>query len=129
MPFLDSITTDAAPQPLGHYSQPMVTPDGTIRVSAQLPLGGGVHPDSRVVEQARQALANVLAIVESTGASGNSIARITVYLSDISDWEVVDAVVGEVPGEHRPARTVLQVSGLHRGFRIAADAVAHRVLS
>ena len=126
MPFLDTVIAVTAPRPLGHCSQAIVTPDGTVWVSAQLPLGGGVDADSGATEQTHQALANIVAIVESAGASVDTIAKITVYLTDISDWEAVDAVIGAVLGEHRPVRTVVQVSGLHQGFRIAAEAVAWR---
>lgn len=127
MTVLDPVATGAAPEPLGHYSQAVVTPDGAVWVSAQLPLGGDVSPGSAVAEQARRALANVVAIVRAAGSAVDSIVKITVYLADISDWEAVDAVVAEMIGEHRPARSVLQISGLHHGFRVAVDAVAARI--
>ncbi|MCX4672193.1 RidA family protein [Streptomyces sp. NBC_01381] len=75
-----------------------VTPDGTVWVSAQLPVGGNAE----------------------------SVAKVQFYLTDIAAWEAVDAVFAEVFGDHRPARAVLQVAGLHHGFRVAADAVARR---
>ena len=127
MPALETVTAAAAPQPFGHYTQATVTPDGTIWVSAQLPAGGGVRADAPLAEQARQALANVLSIVESAGGSAESVAKVQLYLTDIAAWEAVDAVFAEVFGDHRPARAVLHVAGLHHGFRVAADAVAWRV--
>ncbi|MFI7638893.1 RidA family protein [Nonomuraea sp. NPDC049400] len=102
--------------PFGHYSLATVTPDGTIWVSAQLPVGSGISADSSVPRQARQALSNVLSIVESYGGSLESIAKVNLYLTDISDWDAVDTVFAEVFGDHLPARTVLQVGGLHHGF-------------
>lgn len=126
MSALELPTAAAAPTPFGHYSQATVTPDGTIRVSAQLPVGGGVSPASSVPDQARQVLANVMAIVENAGGTVGSVAKVTLYLTDIAGWDAVDAVFGEVFGGHRPARTVLQVAGLHHGFGVAADAVAWR---
>ena len=125
MTFLDAVTTPGAPEPSGHYAQAAVTPDGTIWVSAQLPVG--VSADATVAEQARQTLSNVLSIVEAGGGGVDSVAKVCLYLTDISDWAGVDAVFGEVFGVHRPARAVLQVTGLHHGFRVAADAVAWRV--
>jgi enamine deaminase RidA (YjgF/YER057c/UK114 family) len=119
------VTGSTAPAPFGHYSPATVTPDGAIWVSAQLP-AGGVSPDSPIAEQTQQALSNILSIVESSGGRIESIAKVNLYLTDIADWEAVDAVFGEVFGEHRPARAVLQVAGLHHGFRVAADAVAWR---
>jgi reactive intermediate/imine deaminase len=121
------VATAAAPEPVGHYSQATITPDGTIWVSAQLPVGGGVSPESTVAEQTRQALSNVVSIVESAGGTVDSIARVTVYVTDVADWDAVNAVFSEVFGEHRPARAVLQVAGLHYGFRASADAIGWRV--
>ncbi|QKW05159.1 RidA family protein [Streptomyces sp. NA04227] len=124
MPPLDSLTTSAAPAPFGHYAQATVTPDGTVWVSAQLPVGDGVSADSPVRRQAQQVLANILAVVESAGGSRDSVAKVTVYVTDIAAWDAVDAAFAEAFGGHRPARAVLQVAGLHHGFRVAADAVA-----
>jgi reactive intermediate/imine deaminase len=122
--FVESVTAAEAPEPFGHYAQATVTPDGVIWVSAQLPVG--VSADSTVAEQARQALTNVLSIVAAGGGRTESIAKINLYLNDISDWASVDAVFAAAFGDHRPARAVLQVAGLHHGFRVAADAVAWR---
>ncbi|MFD3635913.1 RidA family protein [Streptomyces sp. NPDC058664] len=127
MPSLRPVTTAAAPAPFGHYAQATVTPDGTIWVSAQLPIGGGVLAESTVSDQTRQALSHVLSVVEAAGGQADSVARVTLYLTDIADWEAVDAVFGEVFGAHRPARAVVQVTGLHHGFSVACDAVAHRL--
>jgi 2-iminobutanoate/2-iminopropanoate deaminase len=113
------------PAPFGHYSPATVTPDGTIWVSAQLPVGGE-SSDSPVTRQTRQALLNVLSIVESFGGKIETVAKVNLYLTDIADWEAADTAFGEVFGDHRPARTVLQVAGLHHGFRVAADAVSWR---
>jgi 2-iminobutanoate/2-iminopropanoate deaminase len=122
--FLDSVATAEVPPPFGHYAQATVTPDSTIWVSAQLPIG--VSADSTAAEQTRQALSHVLSIVEAGGGRAESVAKVNLYLTDISDWTSVDAVFGAMFGDHRPARTVLQVAGLHHGFRVAADAVAWR---
>ncbi|TCC06224.1 RidA family protein [Kribbella soli] len=116
-----------APEPFGHYSPSTISPDGTIWVSAQLPVGGGVRTDSPVPDQARQAILQLLSIVEAAGGTVASIAKVTLYVTDIGDWDAVDAVFAEEFGTHRPARAVLQVAGLHHGFKVAADAVAWRV--
>ncbi|MCM0673325.1 Rid family hydrolase [Micromonospora phytophila] len=125
MMFLESAATAAAPEPFGHYAQATVTPDGIVWVSAQLPVG--VSADSSAAEQARRVLSNVLSIVAAGGGRADSVAKVNLYLTDISDWASVDAVFAAAFGDHRPARAVLQVAGLHHGFRVAADAVAWRV--
>ncbi|MYS33349.1 2-iminobutanoate/2-iminopropanoate deaminase [Streptomyces sp. KhCrAH-43] len=122
-PGLRSVEAPAAPAPFGHYAPATVTPDGTVQVSAQLPVGGGVVATSSLADQTRQALVNVLSVVEAAGGRVDSVARVTLYLTDISDWDSADAVFGEVFGTHRPARTVVQVAGLHHAYRVAAEAV------
>lgn len=125
MTHLERVETTAAPPPFGHYAQATATPDGTVWVSAQLPVG--VPADADTATQARQVLANLLAVVRGAGAEVGSVARVTLYLTDIGDWGAVDAAFGEAFGEHRPARTVVGIDRLHHGFRVAADAVAWRV--
>ncbi|TXS04757.1 RidA family protein [Streptomyces sp. col6] len=120
---LRGVEAPAAPAPFGHYAPATVTPDGTVRVSVQLPVGGGVVATSPPADQTRQALVNVLSVVEAAGGRADSVARVTLYLTDIADWDSADAVFGEVFGAHRPARTVVQVAGLHHDYRVAADAV------
>lgn len=126
-PTLEAVHCPVAPEPHGHYSQGVATAAGTIWISTQLPSGGGVDASSAVRQQVRQALANVVSIVEAAGGTVESIAKVTLYVTDIGAWETVDAVFADVFGAHRPARTVLQVAGLHHGYRVAADAVAYRV--
>ena len=68
-----------------------------------------------------------MTIVEAAGGTVASVLKVTLYLVDIDDWAAVDAAFAEVFGEHRPARAVIQVAGLHHGFRVAADAVGWKV--
>jgi enamine deaminase RidA (YjgF/YER057c/UK114 family) len=96
-------------------------------VSAQLPLGGAVTSDSAVADQARQVLRNIVSIIEAAGGSAASVSKVTLYLTDIDDWDAVDNVFAEVFAAHRPARSVLQLAALRRGFRVSADAVGQRL--
>jgi reactive intermediate/imine deaminase len=123
----EQVMAPKAPAPFGHYAQATVSPDGTIWVSAQLPVApDGSSPSTDVPQQALRALANVLAVVEAAGGTVGSVLKVTLYVADIDDWEGVDAAFADTFGAHRPARAVVQVSGLHHGFAVAADAVAWR---
>ena len=113
---IEPVVAPEAPAPFGHYAPATVSPDGTIWVSAQLPVGGGDSDASAAVpEQTRRALANVVAIVEAAGGTITSVLKVTLYLVDIDDWEPVDAAFADVFSAHRPARAVVQVAGLHHG--------------
>ena len=71
----------------------------------------------------------MVAIVEAAGGTVASVLKVTLYLIDIDDWEAVDRRSPTCSVTHRPARAVVQVAGLHHGFRVAADAIAWRRLS
>lgn len=123
-PMIERVVAPRAPAPFGHYAPGLVSPDGTIWVSAQLPVAGDERDFSAVSQQARRALANVVSIVEAAGGTVASVVKVTLYLVDIDDWAVVDTAFADVFGAHRPARAMVQVAGLHHGFRVAADAIA-----
>jgi reactive intermediate/imine deaminase len=119
------IVTDRAPIARGHYSQ-AIAHAGLLYVSGQLPLDL-TDPERRLEGfdgQARQVLANVIAIVEAAGSSRDLILKTTVYVSGIEHWPRFNAIYAEVMGEHRPARTVVPVTALHYGYLVEMDAVA-----
>ena len=122
---MKSVTTDAAPAARGHYSQAIVH-GGVAYVAGQLPIVPA-DPERKLADfeaQARQVIANVLAIVEAAGSSRELILRTTVYIADISHWPAFNAVYAEMLGGHRPARTVVPVAQLHYGYLVEMDAIA-----
>lgn len=121
---LQIIETPNAPLPAGHYSQATVV-NGLVFVAGQLP----IKPNREKVlgsieEQTLQTLENVKAIVEAAGSDLHHIAKVTVYISDISLWEGVNKVYTEFFGAHKPARAIVPVKDLHYGFLIEIEAVA-----
>jgi 2-iminobutanoate/2-iminopropanoate deaminase len=122
---MKAITTSAAPAARGHYSQAIVHA-GLVYVAGQLPIVPA-DPQKKLVEfeaQARQVIANVIAIVEAAGSSADRIVRATVYIADIGHWPAFNAIYAEMLGTHKPARTVVPVPGLHYGYLVEMDAVA-----
>ena len=84
-------------------------------------------PDRRIEgfeAQARQAIANVLAIIEAAGSSRERLLKVTVYVAGIEHWPRFNAIYAELIGSHRPARTVVPVAELHYGYLVEIDAVA-----
>ena len=122
---MKTVSTHAAPPARGHYSQAVVHA-GLVYVAGQLPLVPD-EPQRRLESfeaQARQVIANVLAIVEAAGSSRERILRATVYIADVSHWPAFDAIYAELLGAHRPARTVVPVAHLHYGYLVEMDAIA-----
>ena len=122
---METIATEGAPAARGHYSQAVVHA-GIVYVAGQLPIVASA-PERRLEgfeAQARQVIANVIAIVEAAGSSRERILRATVYIADLSHWAAFNAVYAEMMGGHRPARTVVPVAQLHFGYLVEMDAIA-----
>ena len=119
------VETPRAPAARGHYSQAVVH-GGIAYVAGQLPIVPG-DPDRRLEgfeAQARQVIANVLAIVAAAGGTPAGILRTTVYIADVAHWPEFNRIYAEALGSHRPARTVVPVAALHYGYLVEMDAVA-----
>jgi Putative translation initiation inhibitor, yjgF family len=101
---------------------------GLVYVAGQLPLvPGDAHrrlASASFEEQAEQVISNVIAVVEAAGSSVERILRATVYVADMAHWPAFNAIYAKRMGSHRPARTVVPVSGLHYGFLLEMDAIA-----
>jgi 2-iminobutanoate/2-iminopropanoate deaminase len=119
------VASDEAPAAMGPYSQAVVA-NGFVFVSGQL----GVTPSSgRLAEggiqaEARQALENVDAILQSAGSSLQKAVKIMVYLKNIDDFADVNAIYMTFFGEKPPARACIGVSALPLNANVEIDAVA-----
>jgi len=119
------VSTDRVPAAGGHYSQ-AVKHDGLIYVSGQLPvqLGGARHTEAAFEDQARLALANLLAILDAAGSTPRHLLKVTVYIVGIENWPRFNAVYSEILGDIKPARTIVPVPELHYGYLVEIDALA-----
>jgi 2-iminobutanoate/2-iminopropanoate deaminase len=122
----EAIHTQSAPTPRGHYSQAVRAGD-FLFISGQLPLDReGRMLSGTIVDETKQALANVRAILEAAGGSMASLVQCTIYISDISHWTEADEAYGAffsgVPV--LPARAIVPVKEMHFGAHIEIQAVA-----
>ncbi|MCS7182831.1 MAG: Rid family detoxifying hydrolase [Thermoanaerobaculum sp.] len=118
------IATNEAPQAIGPYSQ-AVQVGSLLFVSGQIPLtpdGGSMPAD--FAAQARQALANLAAVVRAAGGELTAVAKVNVYLVDLGHFQVFNDIYAQFFGDHRPARAVVQVAALPRGAQVEVEAVA-----
>lgn len=120
-----TIRTEAAPIPAGHYSQAVVH-GGVAYVAGLLPVEAGTNRRvfGEIEEEAAQVLRNLDAVLAAAGSSRDRVLRCTVYISDLELWGRFNAAYAAFFGEHRPARTVVPVPGLHYGFKVELDAIA-----
>ena len=113
-------------EPISHYTDAVATGQllfvsGCLAVDGEGALVGG----GDVVAQARQAFANVGAILTAAGARFDDVVKVTVYLTDVDDRPRNNPVRQEVFGPARPASTLVEVSRLAvEGARVEVDCVA-----
>jgi 2-iminobutanoate/2-iminopropanoate deaminase len=124
-PDVGPVHTGAAPAPAGHYVQ-AAKGSGLIFVSGQLPVrADGSHaPHLSFEAQARQALANLPAIVEASGSRLDRILKVTVFIVGVEHWPTFNGIYAEVFGASRPARSVVPVPALHHGYLVEIEAIA-----
>lgn len=124
---VDRISTDAAPEPAGHYAQALAYRD-LVFVSGQLPvsLGGKARPDLKFDEQVRLALSNLLAIVKAAGSGAEHVLKVTAFIVGVENWPAFNAIYAQTFGASRPARSVVPVPALHHGCLIELEAIAVR---
>jgi len=121
------VRSDKLPVPVGPYS-PGMGFDRLIFVSGQAgidPATGTLAPD--VEAQTEQVLENIQAILRAAGSDLQHVLRCGVFLLDIAEFKTMNAVYARMFGEHRPARTTVQVAGLPgEGLLVEIDAIAYR---
>ena len=115
-------STDRAPAPAGPYSQ-------STRVGNVVAGAGqvGKQPDGTLLEgvgaQTRQALQNLLASLEASGAQESDIVSVRVFLTDPAHFEEMNTAYAAVLSEPYPSRTTVYV-GLRAGMLVEVDALA-----
>ena len=118
------ISTPNAPAAIGPYSQ-AARAGGTVYLSGQIPLdpATGELVQADIATEARRVFENLKAVCEAAGASLDDVARVGIYLIDMSDFAQVNAVMADYFQAPYPARSTIAVSGLPRGARVEVDAV------
>jgi len=124
-PDLLPVSVPALPPPAGHYAAAIKT-GGLVFVSGQLPIQPDGRPlgDAPFEDQARQALANLFAVLAAAGSAPDRVVKTTVFVVGIAHWPRFNALYAEAFGAHRPARSVVPVPELHHGCLVEIEAVA-----
>ena len=119
------ILTDRAPAPAGHYTQAIVS-RGQVFISGQLPIrpDGSPLPDDGFDAQARQAIQNMLEVLDAAGGTPRHLCKVTAYIVGVANWGRFNAIYASMLPDARPARTVVPVSELHHGYLVEVDAIA-----
>ena len=112
---------------VGPYSQ-CVRAGNSYYLCVQVPF----HPVTGEVvgttmkEQAEQTLANLKAVLDAAGLSISDIAKTTVFVTNLDDFDAFNAVYAAFMGSHRPARVLVEVSNIAHGCLLEMDAVCYK---
>lgn len=119
------IATTNAPAAIGPYSQAIDC--GTFLVtSGQVPIdpATGEFVAGGIVEQTRQSLTNVKAILAAAGLTMDNVVKTTVFLKNMSDFAAMNAVYAEFFTEGQyPARSAVEVAALPKGALVEIETI------
>ena len=135
---LEMVNTSNAPMALGNYSHAVVWKDlifvagiaSRDPVSNSVPGlvldGSGKKISYDIVEETKATLRNIKHILEGAGSDLEHVLDVTVFLTDMKDFQAYNKVYGEFFGQHRPARTTVGVSSLPGNISIEMKVIAVR---
>ena len=118
------IFTERAPKAIGPYSQ-AVSAGGFTFVSGQVAINPetGDLINSSIKDQAEQVIKNLTSICEEANGSLADIVKLTIYITDMNDFAVVNETMQKYFSEPYPARATVEVSALPLGVNVEMDAV------
>lgn len=118
------IQTDKAPQAIGTYSQAVRTGD-TVYLSGQIPLVPQTMElvDGDMEAQIRQVFDNLAAVAQAAGGDLTAVAKLNIYLTDLSHFPLVNQVMATYFQPPYPARAAVGVAALPKNARVEMDAV------
>jgi reactive intermediate/imine deaminase len=118
------ISTPDAPSAIGTYSQ-AVRVGNTIWVSGQIPLDPATKEMvvGDVEVQIRRVFENLKAIVLAAGASLDEVVKVTIFLTDLANFALVNRVMAEYFREPYPARAAVGVASLPRNAQVEVECI------
>lgn len=122
--FIKAIKPESAPKAIGPYS-PAVKLGDFVYVSGQIPL----HPETGEVsgttieEQTHQVMKNMKAVLADMGLGFRHIVKVTVFVSDLNDFEKLNEVYGSYLEEPYPARSCVQVARLPKDVKVEMECI------
>jgi 2-iminobutanoate/2-iminopropanoate deaminase len=122
-----AIYTDAAPDPIGPYSQ-AISINGMLFVSGQICLDAfsGTLIMGSIEEETTQVMENIRAILEAAEMDFENVVKASIFLSDMGTFPKVNEVYGKYFGKVPPARETVEVSRLPRNVNVEISVIAMR---
>ncbi len=122
---VDPVPTPSAPPVAGPYS-PAVRAGDWIVMAGQVGIDATGTMADGIEGQTRQILANIGAVLGDCGAGWADVAKTTIFLTDLGNFQTVNALYSEAIGPHRPARSTVGVAALPAGAVVEIECWVHR---
>ena len=121
----EAVATKEAPQAIGPYSQ-AIRAGGFLFSSGQIAIdpANGQMIEGDVAAQTERVMRNISAILNAAGLSLKRVIKTTVYLKSMSDFATMNEIYGRYFGEHRPARSTVEVARLPKDALVEIDVTA-----
>ncbi len=118
------INTDKAPQAIGTYSQ-AVKVNNTVYLSGQIPLIPETMEmvDGDIEAQIRRVFDNLTAVCEAAGGTLQDIAKLNIFLTDLSNFATVNLIMAEYFEQPYPARAAIGVAQLPKDAAVEMDGI------
>ncbi len=121
---MEFLNTNKAPAAIGPYSQ-AVKVGGLIYTSGQIALTlSGEMIENDIKKQTRQIFANISAILEDNNSSLNEVIKVSIFLTDMNDFGIVNVIMAEAFGDHKPVRSTIAVKSLPKNAMLEMDVIA-----
>lgn len=120
------ISTNNAPKAIGPYSQ-AVKIGGFMFLSGQIPINPETNEivENDIVTQTQQVLRNIKEILNEEKLSIEHIVKTTIFVKDMNQFGIVNEVYAKFLGNHRPARSTVEVSRLPKDVLIEIETIAY----
>jgi 2-iminobutanoate/2-iminopropanoate deaminase len=122
---MKSIQTPDAPVPIGPYSQAVIA-GHTLYISGQIaiePLSGNIIMDD-IKSETMQVMENIKAILSAAGFTFGNVAKCSIFLSDMNNFQQVNEIYGNYFEKHHPARETVEVSRLPKDVNVEISVIA-----
>jgi reactive intermediate/imine deaminase len=124
MPNKAIIHTDQAPAAIGTYSQ-AVKVNNTVYLSGKIPLDPETMEivSDDIAAQISQVFDNLTAVCDAAGGDLSSIVKLNIFLTDLSNFPIVNEIMGQYFEEPYPARAAIGVRALPKGSKVEMDGI------
>lgn len=124
---IEKVSTQKAAPAIGPYSQaievkPFLFTSGQMALTPE-----GVLIDGDIQAQTTQVFKNLIAILDEKGLTLNDVVKVTVFLKDMNEFQPMNEVYASFFGDHKPARTTVEVARLPKDVKIEIEMIAYKL--